>query len=331
MDNAELLSHFENRVDEFEKIQGFIEKAKGQASKFAASVVEKVIRTNTEKTEAIVEELIPLMSDMDTVVESLESAKAEIVEGQQQSKLLLEELELRLLIQELTEEEFETDSVGLKKELAETDEKIAEIDAELAKFRSQLDRWQALGESAGVLDSGEAPVEEEPQAEAAEEESVELESLDIEAEEVLAAVDEALAADVDEAPAPDEDDVVDDLEPLEAVEDDFEEVVFDDGGEDDLVDVEGFSDDEPVEVAAEINQVAKHNATEDLSAVFADDDDIVELEAAEADEAEEAVELEMGEARQAVLIYSEGARMSRYIRSMMTRYASDEVETTTSR
>ena len=193
MDNAELLSHFEKRVDEFEKVQGFIEKAKGQASKFAVVVVERVIRSNTEKAEGIVEELIPLMSDMDGVVSGLEGKKALIVEGQQQSRLELEELELRLLIQELTEKAYEKDSAGLKKDLAATDEQIAELDAELEKFRSQLERWQDLGERVGVLEAVSTADELEAHALLAsddddddddEEVSIELESIDVELESV---------------------------------------------------------------------------------------------------------------------------------------------------
>jgi hypothetical protein len=287
MDNAELLSHFENRVDEFDKIQGFIEKAQSQASKFAAAVVEKVIKTNTEKGEAIVEELIPLMSDMDGVVEGLEAQKAEIVVGQQQSKLDLEELELRLLIQELTDKEFEKKSSGLKKELEESNGKIGELDTELDKFRDQLNRWQELGQRAGVLESGELDGSDLLDADDDEELSIELESVD--------------SPEVDE-------------------EDDVAGVLFDDAAEVELVDVD---DGDMVVDDRDGTHAEKVSVTEDLSDVIVDDsddsddsdesdesdefddsDDSEEIEVG--DESDDEIELEMGEARQAVLIYSEG-------------------------
>ena len=285
MDNAELLSHFEDRVDEFDKIQGFIEKAESQASKFAAAVVEKVIKTNTEKGEAIVEELIPLMSDMDGVVEGLEGQKADVVAGQQQSKLDLEELELRLLIQELTDKDFDKKSSGLKKELEESNGKIDEFDAELAKFRDQLNRWQELGQRAGVLESGELDAADILEVSDEEELSVELESVDSPGGG-LSAADES---------------------------DEFEGVVFDDAA-DAEIDLGDLADEDVIIDDRDGIHSEKVSVTEDLSDVLDDESD----ESDESDEAEEdfelevgdesddEVELEMGEARQAVLIYSEG-------------------------
>jgi len=44
MEKAELLRTFTDRVDQFEKYQSFIAKAKDQSGKFAAAVVGKVIK-----------------------------------------------------------------------------------------------------------------------------------------------------------------------------------------------------------------------------------------------------------------------------------------------
>jgi hypothetical protein len=281
MDNTELLSHFENRVQEFGKIQGFIEKARGQASKFAAAVVEKVIRTNTEKAEGIVEELIPLMSDMDGVVEGLEAEKAAVVEGQQQSKLDLEEMELRLLIQELTEKQFNKKSAGLKKDLEESNGKIAELDAELEKFHVQLDRWQELGQRVGVLESGEAAEESalDLPDEDDEDVSVELERVHLPDHEVLAVGD--------------------------AEDDDFGEVIFDDGAEE-AIEVDDLDGEESLVLEDQDGlHVEKVSVTEDLSDILdgqAEDEAVSE----EGEDSDDDVEIELGEARQAVLIYSEG-------------------------
>ena len=93
MDKAELLSEFESRVDKFEKFQSFIEKAKSQAGKFAAAVVDKVIADNREKSMEVVGEIIPFMADMEAVMEQLEVERVTAQESAKDSTFKLEELE----------------------------------------------------------------------------------------------------------------------------------------------------------------------------------------------------------------------------------------------
>jgi hypothetical protein len=178
MDKAELLSEFESRVDKFEKFQSFIEKAKSQAGKFAAAVVDKVIADNQEKSMEVVGEIIPLMSDMEGVIEQLNADKVTAQESAKDSTFKLEELELRHMIGDLTDEAFESEAAEFRTVVESTDVTVAGLDEELEKFRSAISRWQELGGNAGVLHSGDEEAEEPDEVVVEEIESVELEGFE---------------------------------------------------------------------------------------------------------------------------------------------------------
>jgi hypothetical protein len=180
MDKAELLSEFESRVDKFEKFQSFIEKAKSQAGKFAAAVVDKVIADNQEKSMEVVGEIIPLMADMEEVIEQLNADKVTAQESAKDSTFKLEELELRHMIGDLTDEAFESEAAEFRTVVESTDVTVAGLDEELEKFRSAISRWQELGSDAGVLevDSEDDDVEEPQEVLVEEIESVELEGFE---------------------------------------------------------------------------------------------------------------------------------------------------------
>ena len=152
MDRAELLSEFESRVDKFEKFRGFIDKAKSQSGKFAAAVVDKVIADNEERSMEVVGEIIPLMADLEAAIETLEGEKTTALENAKESKFRLEELELRQMIGDLSDEAFEAEASGYKSVVASTDERVGEIDEELATIHAAIERWHAAGLAAGVID-----------------------------------------------------------------------------------------------------------------------------------------------------------------------------------
>lgn len=189
MDKAELLSEFQTRVAKFERFQSFIEKAQSQAGKFAAAVVEKVIQDNHEKSMEVVGELIPLMADMETVVEDLTREREQVLAGAQESQFKLEELELRHAIGDLTDESFEQEAAEPRAIVETTDARVAEIDEELGKFQGAMEHWQGVGLAAGVLSP---PEEEEPEFE----EVPEVEELPAAAADDLEV--EAFSEDVDE-------------------------------------------------------------------------------------------------------------------------------------
>ena len=68
MDRTAFLGTFRRHLDDLEKFQGFIDKAKSQQGKFAASIVEKVINDNTAKVQTLAETILPLTMDVESEI-----------------------------------------------------------------------------------------------------------------------------------------------------------------------------------------------------------------------------------------------------------------------
>ncbi len=151
MDKSELLSAFESRVAQFERYQGFIERAQGHASRFAPAVVEKVVQDNEQKSLEVVLELIPLTSDMDEVVAELTRDRDAVLAGVQDSRFALEELELRREIGDIEEDAFAQEAGPHQRAVDSVGARVSEFEESLGRFRSVLDRWTDLGTRAGVL------------------------------------------------------------------------------------------------------------------------------------------------------------------------------------
>ncbi len=156
MDKAELLATFSERVEQFERYQSFIAKAQGQSGKFASAVVEKVIADNESKSMEVVSELVPLMADMESVIDDLRTRRAEALDSSKESQFRLEELELRLAIGDLSEADFNAEASEFKSVVENTESQVAELDSERVRFEEALARWQELGTAAGVLANGAA-------------------------------------------------------------------------------------------------------------------------------------------------------------------------------
>jgi len=241
MDKAQLLSTFNERVDEFDRYQGFIDKARDQVGKFATAVVEKVIKDNEQRCLELVSEIIPLMTDMEKVVEELQDKRTAALDSARESQFKLEELELRLAIGDLSEEAFNAEAAEFKAVVDSTDAKVAEFDEETEHFKAAIEKWTELSSRAGVLE--EKPDEEpEPALEEAVGEELEFEEpepdLEPEPDPVI---------DVDDGGADDDDD-----EPVAELEvQDGGEVEFDDGGSEDgfaVNDLDLLGDDDGIDM-----------------------------------------------------------------------------------
>ncbi|MCB9670408.1 MAG: FHA domain-containing protein [Alphaproteobacteria bacterium] len=156
MDKAELLSTFRDHVEQFDRFQSFIDKAKQSGGKFAAAVVEKVIQDNEGKCIELVAEIMPLMSQMEAVIAGLADEKQAIIDGRQDSEFKLQELELRREIGDLSEPEFEKEAAEFKAVVDSTDAKVSELEMEGEEFIDLMERWRNLAERSGVLDEASA-------------------------------------------------------------------------------------------------------------------------------------------------------------------------------
>jgi predicted component of type VI protein secretion system len=141
MEKSELIAEFKAQLASFERYQGFIDKARSYAERFNPIVVEKVIADNTLRIQEVAAVLDPMVGQMRQVIGGLEDQRDGITRGAEDSRIALEELELRAAIGEIDETEFELNTEGLKAELASVDERLAEVDAELGDYRGTLDSW----------------------------------------------------------------------------------------------------------------------------------------------------------------------------------------------
>jgi hypothetical protein len=180
MDKAELLSAFENRVNQFERYQGFIQKAKEHGSKFAPSVVEKVVQDNEQKSLEVVLELIPLTADMDEVVADTRRSREGVLSSVQDAQFKLEELSLRKEIGDIDDDTYESEAGEYRKAVTSVDAKVAEFDQDLAKFATILDKWNRLGQQAGVLQETVSGDPQQPQGtQEREEMEIEMEAIEV--------------------------------------------------------------------------------------------------------------------------------------------------------
>lgn len=242
-DHSELLSQFEDKLAEFERFRGFIEKAEAQASRFAPEVVQKVVTTNQEKMMAVATDLVPLTMDLEGAIDARKAEVASIQANNADAKIQVEEMELRLAIGEMEQEAFDAEASSLKESLASAEERIGGLEAAAAALSDALERWNTVGTEAGVLtatpteDNAVVELEPEPEMDGFED--------DDGAEETV-------------------DDILNDVSGSDE-EDDL--LLHDDGEGDEDAGIElGLSDDEGVH----IEQVG---VVEDLSVVFEEDED----------------------------------------------------------
>ena len=156
MDKAKLLSTFNERVDEFERYQGFIDKAREQVGKFATAVVEKVIKDNEQRCLELASEIIPLLTDMEKVVADVKVARENALDSARESQFKLEELELRLAIGDLLEADFNAEAAEFKAVVDSTDARVKEFEEESTQFRAAVARWLSLGERSKMVKGGQA-------------------------------------------------------------------------------------------------------------------------------------------------------------------------------
>lgn len=143
MDQAELLAEFNSHLEKLDQYQSFIDKARDMSGKFSSAVVEKVVSDNTAKIQEVHAAVEPLLSQMKDAVASIEAEKAEVASGVEDARLRLEELELRKMIGEIDDEQFDEQSAAAREEVEGVDGRIASLDEQLASFHGALEAWGA--------------------------------------------------------------------------------------------------------------------------------------------------------------------------------------------
>jgi hypothetical protein len=167
MEKAELLSTFNGHLDAYAKLRSFIDKAQAQADsgKFSSATIEKVVLRNEIKSSEIADDIRPLVDDLQAVVADLQAEISATNEKKATADEEMEELELRKIIGELSDEDFEAEASAFKSELDAAEGRLAGLQEELEAFSGAVDRWVDLavgaGHETGVADD-EPVAEDEP-------------------------------------------------------------------------------------------------------------------------------------------------------------------------
>ena len=276
MEQQELLERFNGLLADYRKHRQYIRRVQEQSEKFSPAVIERVKLDHEVKSSAVAEEILPLVVDMNGHVETIQNELRSITDGKGDSDVEMEELNLRLAIGEIDDDEFASLSEGVRSILDDAEGRLSTLRTQLESLQSVLSEWEELALSAG----------QETGLAAANEDSVEEESA-----EPAAEVEAELEEDdpVEEAPVEEEAEESDGLSPAEQdiFGDADDEVSFDAGESEGDIALDLVGGGNPGEASG--------------------DEIAIDLDGAGSDEAEEeSKEDEGAETRRALLLYQEG-------------------------
>lgn len=145
MTNSDLLAEMTSKLDEIEKFQGFIARAREQAEKFKPEVVEKVVSDNTGRVRDLSVEVSSLREQADAVVATLNEKATSVQAGAMESQFALDELELRRTIGDLDDDAFQASSEPYRTAVESAEAEVKALHEEAASFQSALARWASVG------------------------------------------------------------------------------------------------------------------------------------------------------------------------------------------
>ena len=281
MEQQELLERFNGLLADYRKHRQYIRRVQEQSEKFSPAVIERVKLDHEVKSAAVAEEILPLVGDMNGHVEAIQNELQSITDGKGDSDVEMEELNLRLAIGEIDEDEFASLSEGVRSILDDAEGRLSSLRTQLESLQSVLGEWEELAVSAGQETGLAAAIEDSVQEESAEP------AAQVEAE--LEEDEPAEEAPVEEEVEAPEAEASDDLSPAEQ-------------------DIFGDADDEVSFDAGEsegdiaLDLVGGGNAGE-----ASGDEIAIDLDGAGSGETEEESKEEGGdETRRALLLYQEG-------------------------
>lgn len=164
MEKAELLKVFNQHLDNYASFRSFIDKAVAQQGKFSQATIDRVVEKNEARSQEEGDQIRPLVPELEEVALELRVEIDTITERTRSATVEMEELELRKIIGELTDEEFDQESARFKDDLAAADQRISVLNADLSVFTDALDRWETLAVAAGHPTGRSDETPEEPEA-----------------------------------------------------------------------------------------------------------------------------------------------------------------------
>lgn len=166
-----LHSTFSGLVGKYAQHREYIRRAQAQAHKFTSGVVQKVILDHEIQASKVADELLPMVPSLEQTIADLADQQAQIGKDKAASDERFQELELRLAIGEMPEDEFELAASDLRAELDAANSRLAALDADRERFAGLLTQWVELAGEGGQPDGtrGASPaaaplLEEQPSA-----------------------------------------------------------------------------------------------------------------------------------------------------------------------
>jgi hypothetical protein len=151
MSLADTLARIAGLLDSFETHRNYIDKAREQVAsgRFAAAVVEKVILDHEVKSATIHDAVTPALPELHSAIAGFLAERDTIAAGKGGVDERVQELELRVVIGEMSEADFEHETGELRARLTEANERIMALEAEAQGVRAVMERWTALAARAG--------------------------------------------------------------------------------------------------------------------------------------------------------------------------------------
>ncbi|MBL8615905.1 MAG: FHA domain-containing protein [Deltaproteobacteria bacterium] len=147
-----LHSTFSGLVGKYAQHREYIRRAQAQAHKFTSGVVQKVILDHEIQASKVADELLPLVPSLEDTIDDLAAQQRQITADKAASDERFQELELRLAIAELPEDEFELAAADLRAELDGANSRLAALEADRERFSSLLTQWVSLAGEGGQRD-----------------------------------------------------------------------------------------------------------------------------------------------------------------------------------
>lgn len=174
MQMEELHSTFSGLVGKYSQHREYIRRAQAQAHKFTSGVVQKVILDHEIQASTVADELLPLVPQLEEMIADLKNQEAQITSSKSVSDERFQELELRLAIGEMPEDEFEAAASDLRADLDEANARLGALESDRTRLAAELEQWVSLAAEGGQED-GTGPVQAiapEPEAAVEEEEAL---------------------------------------------------------------------------------------------------------------------------------------------------------------
>ena len=223
MERQELLNQLNELLESYGGHKAFADKAREQASSFSSSVIEKVIADHQIKASLVADDITPLLPLLSAEIAEIESAKANTENSKGDLGVRIEELELRKLIGEISDDEFDALSSEGRGTVEAANQELENLDAQLAELQAAMDKWVELsGASVEVAPAEVAPAEDAP----AEIDPIEDEPAEVAAAEAFEASDDSDPIVDSILPGFEDADVGDESVEVESDSDDNEDVAF---------------------------------------------------------------------------------------------------------